>query len=179
MCQSGVCYNNGTSDLGVCTTPPKSLHLPLKCESSNDCIGMNSMNQTFQGQCICGYNNNGDSYCSAHAGDGPGKLYIDVMSVLLKAGAMAGCQTARRHYSDCLDMVAAKLGQNANIWYSAFMNFTNYPAYIDNDNCVKSIITNEFWSHLPPGPPGPNPHDHDDHSAAGILTVFFGLLWAL
>jgi hypothetical protein len=136
---------------------------------------MNSMNQTFQGRCMCGYNPGGISYCSAHAGDGPGKLYVDVMSVLLKSGAMAGCQTARRHNSDCLNMVAAKLGQNANIWYSAFMNFTSYPLYINNDNCVKSIITSEFWTHIPPGPgPGPGPD-----SAAGILTVVFGLLWAL
>jgi len=103
MCASGVCYTNGTSDLGVCTTAPKSHKLPIKCESSNDCTAMNSMNQTFQGQCMCGFNPSGDSYCSAHIGDGPGKLYIGVMTVLLKSGAMAGCQTARRHHSDCLN----------------------------------------------------------------------------
>jgi len=58
------------------------------------------------------------------------------------------------------------------------MNFTNYPLYLNNDNCVKSIITSEFWTHIPPGPPGPGPHDKDE-SSAGVLTAIFGLLWAL
>lgn len=175
FCESGVCYSNGVSDLGVCANAPKSVKLPTQCQTSNDCTVQNSMNQSFVGTCTCGYNPQGAKYCSAHIGDEPGKLYLTAAKFLYSQTSMSSCQTTRRHYSDCLSQVANKVGQNSDNFYSAALNFTNFPLYIDNDNCVKAIINSDFWSHLPPTPP-PGPHDGDD--SAGILALGLGLLLA-
>ncbi|CAG9318544.1 unnamed protein product [Blepharisma stoltei] len=177
FCQSGACYNAGFSDLGVCAPAPVSQQLPNSCVTSNSCMAMNSLGQTFQGTCTCGYNPTGTSYCSAHIGDAPGKAYLTVAKVLYSSPGMTNCQTSRRHYSDCLDRVAATLGQNTNVYYSAILNFTNYPLYINNDNCVKSIITYDFWTHLPPTPTPPTP-PHNDTSSSGILILGLGLFFA-
>ncbi|CAG9315931.1 unnamed protein product [Blepharisma stoltei] len=177
LCESGSCYNNGKDDRGVCVPPPKSVNFGATCQTSNDCMGINSNNQSFVGQCQCGYNPWGYKYCNAFAGDPPGALFVKKVSPLYKLSQITMCHTALRFNTNCLDMVASMTGANANIYYSALLNFTNFPAYMENDECVRTVINSAFWSRLPPGPsppPPPSP-DNDDNSSAQVLIVLSSL----
>mmetsp|Transcript_4658 Transcript_4658/g.4552 ORF Transcript_4658/g.4552 Transcript_4658/m.4552 type:complete len:336 (-) Transcript_4658:24-1031(-) len=179
LCQSGTCYNNGIDDRGTCVQAPVTLPtFPATCTTSSQCIGYNSnLNQQFVGSCQCGYNGDAQKYCSPFPGDEPGIKYIKQIAAIMTSDAMSLCQTTRRYYSDCLDMVASALGLDSDNYYSAMMNFTNFVSYINNDQCVQAVINNDYWSRIPdnPNPPPPTP-PHNNTDSAGILTLSLALL---
>lgn len=176
LCKSGACYNNGVDDRGYCVDAPKTLPtFPSSCQTSNDCIGFNSAKQMFVGSCECGFNNEGTKYCAPFTGDRPGLTYLEQIIPIMTSKAMSVCQTTRRYYSDCLDVVAQNLGLNANNYYSSLMNFTNYVRYIGNDECVKKVINNDFWSRIPPNPPAPGPPPKNDTGSASVLSIGIAL----
>ena len=162
LCASGACYNPGSSLLGSCTTAPVSTGaIPVLCTTSNACTGKNSAGQQFLSTCTCGYNTQGNSYCSLFTGDPPGQEYLNnTLKVFLTSNAINSCHATRRFSEDCFNVVSLGLGINTNLWYAKMLNFTNYPYYVDNDQCVQSMFTSAFWEAQPPGPhpqPIPNP----------------------
>ncbi|OMJ91427.1 hypothetical protein SteCoe_6007 [Stentor coeruleus] len=149
LCQTGACYSSGSGMYGYCTKAPVSSgKLPVQCTLNGQCTGTNSYKQTFSGTCTCGFNNNGTSYCTPFLGDAPGVAYLKNLKTIFASSAINQCQTTRRFSQDCFGIVAKALGANANIWYASELNFTMYPYYIGNDNCVKQVYTNNFWSLL-------------------------------
>lgn len=154
LCSTGACYGSGYS--GVCTTAPVStMALGTPCTFNGQCTGKNSVSQSFTSQCTCGYNNGGLSYCQPFLGDAPGVAFLKQMKTYFKStGAVNMCQTARRFSIDCYQ----NFGNNFTV---AWLNFTQNPMYIGNDQCVKSVYTYDYWSIVPTPPkptPTPSPH---------------------
>ena len=142
LCQSGACFPSNNNIIGLCTYAPVSTSpIPASCTSSSSCTGQNSLQQTFQGTCTCGYNNNGASYCSVFVGDPPGVAYLNSLKrIFYHDGPVVNCQTTRRFSDACI---------KSTLVFNQKLLFTNYPLYVNNDDCVKSIYTNDFWSTLP------------------------------
>ena len=183
LCSTGACY--GTGFAGICTTAPaSSLALGTPCTFSGQCGGTNSVNQAFNGQCTCGYNNQGLSYCQPFLGDAPGIAYLKELKKYYKStGTVNLCHSTRRFSLDCY----ANFGQN---FTAAYLNFTNMPLYLNNDQCVKTVYTSEFWNETKPNPgptpvdppkpidppytPGDNPYVIiiDESSFAALLAIF-------
>lgn len=146
LCSSGACYTKAGL-IGTCTYPPVSSNtLPSVCNTNNDCIGTNTLGQSFQGACTCGYNPNGTSYCSVFAGDSPGQEFLKSIQQFFSYKILISyCQTTRRLSFECFDLVASKLG-TVNTWYTKLLYFYNYPLYINNDQCVKTVYTYQYWN---------------------------------
>lgn len=181
LCSTGACY--GTGFTGVCTTAPvSSLAIGTPCTFNGQCSGTNSVNQAFNGQCTCGYNNEGLSYCQPFLGDAPGVTYLKELKKYFKStGSVNLCQTTRRFSTDCF----VNFGLN---FTAAYLNFTNMPLYLNNDQCVKTVYTSKFWYPTqplptpvdppkpidPPYTPGDNPYVIiiDESSFAALLAIF-------
>ena len=187
MCQSGTCYSLEGSSVGKCVPAPKYEEFPKKCITSNDCAITNVENDKFTGDCQCGYNPGGNSYCMPFLGDEVGKHFLGNVTLYLNSSSMSTCQTTRRHSLTCAQQVADELGINSTYIYLSSLNYTNFAKYIDNDDCVKSIFTSDYWDHVPgpnpgpgpgpgpgPNPPGPNPND--DSSIYLVVSTSLVLL---
>lgn len=151
LCSTGSCFANGTSFDGVCTKAPVSVNpLPTTCTMNGQCIGKNTLGQSFQGTCTCGYNLQGNSYCSVFSGDAPGVAFFKTLKkILTNTTAVSLCQTTRRLQFDCFNIVANAVGASNTTWYAQMLNFTMYPYFIGNDQCVKSVYTSQYWNNIP------------------------------
>lgn len=176
LCESAACFNNGIDDRGTCVPAPKSAKFGSTCLTSNDCVATNSLNQTFVGQCQCGYNLQGYKYCSAFPGDAPGEKFSSNVVSLYKLSMFSMCHTSLRFSTDCFDMVSSMTGKNADIYFSAYLNYTNFPMYVENDECVRKVFTSNFWSRLPPGPSPKPPGPDNDESGAQMIALVMSLL---
>lgn len=181
LCQTGACYNPGSSIIGVCTVAPTTVGtLPLPCTFNGQCTGSNSLGQTFTGTCTCGYNPTGTQYCTPFIGDPMGVSYLNATKQFFaKNGPIGQCQTTRRFSKDCYDVVSRSMGINPNIWYSQYYNYTYYPYLIGNDECVQTVYTSAFWTSQPPGPhPEPVPTPYGPNPDAPIIYYGHGLFLA-
>lgn len=149
LCESGTCYTIPNSGIGFCTAAPSYETYPKQCTTSNRCIAKNWLNETFIGQCQCGYNADAKSYCSPFLGEEVGQTYLHLLKTYLSRSEMAVCQTTRRYSTACAQMVAEKLGGDPLDFYTKILNFTNSAKYIGNDKCVKDTFTSDFWNHHP------------------------------
>ena len=155
LCSTGACYGSGFT--GTCAlAPTSSLPLGTSCNYNGQCNGKNAQRQTFAGTCTCGYNNQGLSYCNPFLGDAPGIAYLKEMKKYYKAGgAVNSCQTTRRFSPDCY-------ASFSSTFESVYLNFTQMPLFLGNDQCVKSVYTAYYWNNLkPPTPPAPVPKPFD------------------
>lgn len=150
LCSTGACYAQGSSMYGLCTKAPVSQSaLPTQCMFDGQCIGKNTLGQSFRGSCTCGYNTMGSSYCSVFSGDAPGVTFFKTLKkILTNTTAVSLCQTTRRLQFDCFNVVANYMGASNTTWYLQMLNFTNYPYYIGNDECTKQVYTKDFWGNV-------------------------------
>ena len=139
MCKMGSCGKTSLfSNLAVCTYPAISnFPLPKTCTADTQCLGT-SGGQTVTSTCGCGINPFGQSYCEPFLGDLPGKNMIATWNAALK---LAGkCNTARRSSDACMKMIG--LYKNTT---QATLGFYSYSLYQNNDECIKSILTDDYW----------------------------------
>jgi hypothetical protein len=139
MCGTAYCnkkYFFGYT--GVCAASPVSYGAsPKVCKSDKDCVGHVGGNNVTS-DCICGYNSNGNSYCTPFIGDLQGVVMLNSWNKALKK--TAGCNTVRRSSDACMQMV----GSFVNVTQST-LGFYNYPLYQGNDECVMIIYNNDYY----------------------------------
>eukprot|EP00361_Fabrea_salina_P001189 CAMPEP_0202428950 /NCGR_PEP_ID=MMETSP1345-20130828/2835_1 /ASSEMBLY_ACC=CAM_ASM_000843 /TAXON_ID=342563 /ORGANISM="Fabrea Fabrea salina" /LENGTH=801 /DNA_ID=CAMNT_0049040067 /DNA_START=230 /DNA_END=2632 /DNA_ORIENTATION=+ len=154
-CETGTCFNPGNSTTGYCAKAPTSKSFAKECLISDDCSASNEDGENFPGECMCGFNSEGQSYCAAHAADEPGVKYLDYAKQFMTGDHIKTCQTTRRYSKNCLVVVAVLSGKEHFTYYNAFLNFTSYPLYIGNDDCTKETFTSEYWNTIPNPTPEP------------------------
>lgn len=140
LCSSGYCTKLGTwfGSLGVCSTAPMSVKaVPSNCSVNTDCLGTDGINMMLS-SCKCGFNSAGQSYCMPFIGDPSGVSLIQTWVSALKS--TSSCNTVRRSAEACLSLVGKLAATKSADFY-----FRNYSMTINNDICVKSIYTSDYW----------------------------------
>ncbi|CAG9314502.1 unnamed protein product [Blepharisma stoltei] len=140
LCKSGFCSNTQSwyGNIGICQSAPTSVKtLPVSCTQDTDCVGTDGTN-FYLGQCTCGYNSAGTSYCSSFIGDAPGVLLIQTWLKTLKL--TTSCNTGRRASSACMSLIG-----KTTLMKQVNFGFAHYPLTINNDACIKSIYTPAYW----------------------------------
>ena len=106
----------------------------------------------------CGFNKGGSAYCNKRKGD---SWFQDVFGVV-KGKQIGGLQChALSPLATCKAAVEGIGKDNLKTWVQELLAVdenAGYGLYADNDDCVKSSITNEFWQ-------------VDSDSAFGSLTL--------
>lgn len=145
LCKSGVCITIGgkASKQSYCIAAPAlNGTFPLTCTEQSNCTGI-SRPWNYPGVCSCGYNPTGTAYCSLFPGDQPYQLALSSLAALIAKHTFLACNTARRFQPDCLKTVDPTLYETYRV-QSVYAEF--YPQLQGNDNCVKRIYTNYYWT---------------------------------
>lgn len=140
-CETGSCDYDGCLNFNfICTKPFKSEgRTPKQCSSDSDCKLSNG-EDTIDGHCACGYNEDGAAFCHLHMGDKLGQDLLNKSKKLVEAGLTSVCNTSRRWHYMCLQKINDPLAQN--VIDSGFI-FNNFPGLQDNDKCVEQTIWQE------------------------------------
>lgn len=144
LCHSGFCFatTNEKYPTFHCISAPISRQaLPIACRSDEDCKGQ-SYPWTFQSTCECGYSATGTAYCSPLPGDPSGLALTASLRELASQLKNNSCHTVRRWQDDCLRKVDDDLFQT---YARNRLVHTMYAKLQENDVCVKSILTREYW----------------------------------
>lgn len=143
-CASGYAVMSGGQ--WVCSVAPISLTPnPMLCnpESQNQC---QDSTRKLNSPCLCGYNPEGQGYCSLFPGDAPVKEMFSLLAILTNGNGV--CNTYSRFSFNCYarsDM-RGYLEQYYNFaasWDQVVMN--SYPATQNNPPCVQSVYTSDYW----------------------------------
>mmetsp|Transcript_14658 Transcript_14658/g.21362 ORF Transcript_14658/g.21362 Transcript_14658/m.21362 type:complete len:341 (-) Transcript_14658:370-1392(-) len=140
LCEEEFCYRNSTSGLSYCGVPPKSKKLPTKCNSNSDCISEVEDGVSINSTCECGYNRDGQAYCSQQIGD---PYNVDIYGILKKwyNSEAENCNTYRRGNWTCMkDYMSDWATYNYKKLYSE-----NYPRIYDAEDCVLEVYQNDFY----------------------------------
>lgn len=131
LCQSGRCIDS------LCIDVIKSNSLPTLCINDGECTPDGQF-----GDCQCGINPNGNSFCKLKGGDEPYASYLEIMKKWNLSGRKQFCNTKRRHTYAC----AADLwdrGQAVKMQEYLFY-IQNYWMVIEFDECAREIFIPEY-----------------------------------
>lgn len=140
-CASGFIRN------GTCAPALTSQIKGRPCTSNADCISYDpSQKKLVQyGECSCGYNGGGFTYCTLSEGD---EEFLDMVNKLaFIVGTSFNCHTSLR-FGPC-----RHLYDDEYLDYQiAERYFRMYPQITFNDPCIQKVITWDYWSFLLSGP---------------------------
>lgn len=138
-CDSGNCLAPGGFGHGVCVDSIKSTYIGNECEEDSDCIG--EMNGYFiLSKCECGYNLHGKQYCQPFLGDYYGSKYWELFREYVRGDIIHTCHTNRRFSSECM-----RKWEHYELYKYYYLTHKMYPLIQENDECVKSLFTSEYW----------------------------------
>ena len=141
-CESGTCSRAGQAT--VCIPAFSLNHSPeVSCRGDYDCSAYNSNNDIIEETCTCGRNPYGFSYCRNVMGDPSGQKYIESFRKFIAFGGMEKCNTRARFDVDCW-MVSVNETWGME-FIQAYLNFEFHPLFLNNDNCVKDTLTQNYW----------------------------------
>lgn len=144
VCKSGYAlYSDGIFN---CTVAPKSPSaLPVKCTIGKDCL---SSDRAYPKECVCGINDDGESYCPLFEGD---PIVQSMISNWVSINALnEKCNAQRRWGYECFSTMSAS---SLTAWYNWAAGFSQYyyeyyPLIWGNNDCAKQIYTSDYWSLL-------------------------------
>ena len=91
---------------------------------------------------LCGFNKDGASYCNKRKGD---SWFQDVLKKVQGKDLSSVSCHANSPLTTCVD-AGAKIGtSDYKAWVREILSISTYANYADNDNCVASSVTAEFW----------------------------------
>lgn len=172
-CESLYCYEDDSTS-PICFDPVVSAKdYPTTCSQNTDCLSSYT-DQTLKSECSCGYNENGDSYCSLFGGDEPYQKLIKASKAWLSSSDVEKCNSARRRSIICMqDKMSEDDFWNLKYYY---LYVTQYAKTIKNDKCVKEIYTPRFYE----AEEKSDDSDDDDGSSYGMaLAALLALLGML
>jgi len=169
LCRNATCSIDEKGN-GYCTVPPQNTKgFPALCTTDSDCVGMNSKSESFYSTCECGFNSQGNSYCVPFTGDQPGLDFVALSIDLLQEKLVMACHTQMREEISCFTRMTVLLKLSVTKTVQTFYNFYNYGMYLDNDDCVKAMITDYYWFEEPDPPNPPTPPTPDDDDMGWVL----------
>lgn len=139
-----------------CRQAPKSDNVTSEADlkraegpSENDCAYTNydkaddaTEAQNATDTSLCGFNKDGASYCNKRKGD---SWFQDVLKVVQGKDLTKVSCHANSGLANCVD-AGAKIGtSDFKAWVRELLSISAYGNYANNDNCVASSVTAEFW----------------------------------
>lgn len=139
FCSTATCWQ------GQCINALRSSKtLPTPCINYQDCTSnLSSSGVIFYSDCGCGYNNQGQAYCSLFSGDDNYALYLSALSNWLSSEVSGLCNTVRRFTSQCIQMFWDKPNYQELLLY--YYRTFYYAMIQKNDECIMSIYSNFYW----------------------------------
>jgi len=138
FCETGSCWQN------QCVDAIKSANdLPTPCSTYKDCYSQVTSGMVFYSDCICGYNKEGQGYCSLFSGDNYYSLYISSFSNWLSSEVSVLCNTERRFSTECIKKFWDKPNYQEMMLY--YYKTYWYMFIQKNDDCVEDVYTYLYW----------------------------------
>lgn len=134
VCQSG--FSNGT----YCLEAPVSKSVPNMCTSSANCT---SKTGQYTGYCYCGYNGQGNSYCSLFAGDSIALKAIQYTVKWLSSSAVLKAHSYNRLRYAYIRENWDKKDAYSFEYYNTY--YTNFPLYYEAEDCALEVFGNNFY----------------------------------
>ena len=155
FCSSGYCGLD-ESRRSFCTDPirsPHQLEEDYVCQSSNtnscDSVQDQYIGFSIKGHCKCGYNSEGNAYCTSFLGDDHVEEYFNA-TVEYYQNAVVNCNRplAKDYQKDNINQCLIKTdgSEAAMKYYLSKLEYLNMPDYIANDGCVMETINTEYWT---------------------------------
>jgi hypothetical protein len=143
MCVSSYCITN-SSNINICVDKTQTNGtVPKQCTYNGDCL-VGSGNMIYSTICSCGYNPYANSYCGLASGDEDFVNLVSLMNQWLTSTNVTKCNTKRRLEPACINKYASQnLAINLTYFYQ---NYINYPNIQENDQCIKTIYTSDYWN---------------------------------
>jgi len=146
MCDSGFCIQQTENSIPQCYPAPKSSKkIPTPCASSNDCSSKidGNLNLNFTGECMCGLNEKGNSYCDVFPGDSPYDNYAKIIQSWVKSKAILKCNTYARFSLNCMETWWEKKKMDELIYYDYYVDI--YSIIHDAEDCVIEAYFSSYW----------------------------------
>lgn len=138
-CESGYVKD------GKCYPALVSRYKGRTCATDDDCEAYNYKRELVQyGECQCGYNGGGFTYCTLAEGDPEFQQMKDKFAFIVARGFY--CHTSLR-FGPCKELYDDEYRD----YQVAIRYFKQYPQLVFNDACIKSTINSEFWDFLGAG----------------------------
>jgi len=133
-CASGYIEN------GQCYPALTSRYKGRPCTNDDECVAYNHKGELVQyGECQCGYNGGGFTYCTLAEGDPEFSQMKDKFAFIVARGFY--CHT-RLRFGPCNQLYDDEYRE----YQVAIRYFREYPQLIFNDPCIKRSINTEFWN---------------------------------
>jgi hypothetical protein len=153
FCSSGYCGLNSERK-SFCTEPIRSQyqksedHVCVSSKDSCDSIQDPHIGFSIKGHCKCGFNKNGNAYCTSFLGDDHVKSYY-THTVNFYQNQVLNCNRplAKDYQFDDLNQCLLKTNgtQAAKEYNLSKRQYLNKPDYISNDDCVKESVNTDYW----------------------------------
>jgi hypothetical protein len=163
-CSSGAC---AILDTKVHCIPAvaSSASLPTICADETSCGSdsfiVDGVTYSLTGNCECGYNREGNAYCTLRPGDSIFQKYIQIYKKWVASSKSLKCNTVRRDDDNCIRSVWNSDDYEHLLYYESYIAM--YPQLQNNDACVKALFTNTFYEEQ---------DDLDDDDDSAIWLAF-------
>ena len=144
LCQSGMCYDN------LCVSPfvTSKNSLPMICSNDSECISdyYNAPPSPIilYSSCQCGYNQQGNKYCTLFPGDPIKVKYLNILQQWLNSDELFSCHSYSRFKLECIKQYWTQKNYLEYAYYYYWS--TMYPQIQNNPSCVQNIITYHFYN---------------------------------
>jgi len=163
LCSSGFCLESGNKSQ-CAEAPSLAGGVPTPCGSSNDCKA-NSIDITHS--CRCGYNSDGQSYCSLFPGDKPYQKYFTYLKdwITWLSNNAQRCHTVARFSTNCLEE-NWKLDDADELRYYSYQA-VHYPMLVNANKCALKAYAPDYYE-----------LEHEEDSAFYVAQAAVLLLFA-
>jgi hypothetical protein len=171
LCKSSVCVLNGRTNYTCIDGPATQASLPSQCIAGASQSACNSKPLYGYGEsyfiplCECGYTLNGTAYCNLNPGDDYYQRFIEYERRWYNSTYVTKCNTQRRESLPCIETYWDQYDQYLYYYAAA----TAYPQLQDNQDCVKHIYNQAFYSQI-------SEDQDDDWGAVGALTGLLAMI---
>jgi len=136
------------------------------CDSNEDSFF--SPAYSVEGDCTCGLNSQGTSYCSALPGDIPYKKYTAQLSKWVTSEAIFLCNTLNRFDDNCIKTHWDKNNYNNYVYYE--MQMKGYQWYINAQDCVMETFGKNYLQAQSAATGGGGDGDGGNDSAVSFVS---------
>ena len=146
LCISGNCRESQSSNFCVPATLSSS-PLPILCFNEGDCvinITTSLLDFTYSTGCVCGFNSDANAYCNLAPGDDGYRNYTQTLNQWFNSSNVALCHTTARTDMKCISSHWDAKHYITLAYYQALIYW--YPMIQQNDQCIQSIYTPDYWS---------------------------------
>ncbi|CAG9326014.1 unnamed protein product [Blepharisma stoltei] len=97
---------------------------------------------SIEGECDCGLNSEGNSYCEVLPGDAPNQQWLNIFNEWVNSPELLNCNTVKRFDSNCVQTYWSSKQYNAFVYYN--LQSSLYNRLVGIEDCVLNAFAENY-----------------------------------